>query len=97
MKTFLYQESEFTTENQMASKSELPMMNVINMALKNKIMTLKNLIEMKEMTLNDPKFDIKKSLDTLMGNMESFFFVWMSWISVVTMMVSSEAATRGVR
>ena len=97
MKTFLYQESEFTTENQMASKSELPMMNVINMALKNKIMTLKNLIEMKEMTLNDPKFDIKKSLDTLMGNMKSFFFVWMSWISVVTMMVSSEAATRGVR
>ena len=35
------------------------------MPLKNKIIILKNQIEMKQMTLNDPKFDIKKSLDTL--------------------------------
>ena len=35
------------------------------MTLKNKIATLKNLIEMKQMTLNDTKFVIKKSLDTL--------------------------------
>ena len=35
------------------------------MPLKNKIMILKNQIEMKQMTLNDPKFDIKKSLDAL--------------------------------
>ena len=28
-------------------------------------MTLKNLIEMRQMTLNDTKFDIKKTLDTL--------------------------------
>ena len=31
------------------------------MTLKNKITTLKNLIEMRQLTLNDPKFDIKKS------------------------------------
>ena len=37
------------------------------MTLKNKTTTLKNLIKMREMTLNDPKFDIKKSLDTLKG------------------------------
>ena len=35
------------------------------MTLKNKIIALKNLIEMKQITLNDPKFDMKKSLDTL--------------------------------
>ena len=35
------------------------------MTLKNKIITLKNLIEMWQMTRNDPKFYIKKSLDTL--------------------------------
>ena len=35
------------------------MMNIINMTLKNKITTMKNLIEMKQMTLNDPKFDIR--------------------------------------
>ena len=37
------------------------------MTLKNTITTLKNLIKMREMTLNDPKFDIKKSLDTMKG------------------------------
>ena len=37
----------------------------INMTLKSKIATLKNLIEMWQMNLNDPKFDIRKSLDTL--------------------------------
>ena len=57
-KTFLYQESEFSMENQMAWRSDLPMMNTINM-------TLKNLTEFRQMTLNDPKFDIKKFLDTL--------------------------------
>ena len=41
------------------------MMSIKNMTLKNKITTLKNLIEMKQMTLNDPKFDIQKLLDTL--------------------------------
>ena len=35
------------------------------MTLKNKIKTLKNLIGMRQMTLSDPKFDIKKSLETL--------------------------------
>ena len=54
MKTFLYQESEVSRANQMAWRSELPMMNIINMTLKNKIMALKNLSEMREMTLNDP-------------------------------------------
>ena len=42
----------------MAWRSELPMMNIINMTLKN---TTKSLIKMKQMTLNDPKFDIKKT------------------------------------
>ena len=36
------------------------------MTLKNKITTLKNLIEMRQMTLIDPKFDIKKTRDTLL-------------------------------
>ena len=49
----------------MAWRSELPMISIKNMTLKNKITTLKNLIEMKQITLNDPKFDIKKLLDTL--------------------------------
>ena len=62
MKTFLYQEFEFPVENQTASRSELPMMNIVNMTLKKKITTLKNLAEMRQMTLNDPKFDIKISL-----------------------------------
>ena len=66
MKTFLYQESEFSVENQVAWISELPMTNIIHMTLKNKITILKNLIEMREMTLNDPKFDVSKSLDTLL-------------------------------
>ena len=35
--------------------------------MKNIITTLKNLIEMWQMTLNHHKFDIKKSLDTLYG------------------------------
>ena len=66
MKTFLYQESEFSVENQMAWRPELQMVNIINMTLKSKITTQKNLIEMRPMTLNYPKFDIKKSLDTLL-------------------------------
>ena len=40
--------------------------------MKNKITTLKNLIEMRQMTLNDLKFDIKKSLD----NLCKLFFHW---------------------
>ena len=40
----------------MARRSELPMRNIIN-NLKYKIMTLKNLIEMRQMSLNDPKTD----------------------------------------
>ena len=65
MKTFFFRESEFSVENQMTWRSELPMMNIINMTLKNKITALKNLIEMRLMTPNDPKFDIKKSLAVL--------------------------------
>ena len=42
METFLFRESE------------LPMINVINMTLKYKIATLKNLTEMRQMTLSDP-------------------------------------------
>ena len=49
----------------MVCRSELSTRNIINMTLKNKIIALKNLIEMKQITLNDPKFDMKKSLDTL--------------------------------
>ena len=37
------------------------------MTLKNKFMTLKNLIEMRQITLNDPKFDIKKLLGILIN------------------------------
>ena len=36
------------------------MMNVINISLKNKTANLKNLTEMRQMTLNDTKFDTKK-------------------------------------
>ena len=53
----LYEES--------AWRSKLPMMNIVNMTLKNKIATLNNFMEMRHMTLNDPKLDIKRSLDTL--------------------------------
>ena len=52
-------------ENQLACRSELPIIDIINMTPKKKITSLKNLIEMREITLNDPNFDIKKSLDTL--------------------------------
>ena len=45
-------------ENQMTWRSELPMINIMNTNLKNKITTLKNVIEMREMTLNDTTFDI---------------------------------------
>ena len=58
------------------------MMNIINMTLKNKIGTLKNLIEMRQMTLNDPNFDIKKSSDTLQKNL--VFFV----ISIISILVN---------
>ena len=73
MKTFLNRESEVSIENQRAWRSELPMMNIINMTLKNKITTLKNLTEMRQMTLNVPKFDIKKSLDNLSVLTSQFF------------------------
>ena len=46
-------------------RSKLPIINIGKMTLKSKITTLKNFIEMRHMTLNNPKFDIKKSLDTL--------------------------------
>ena len=36
------------------------------MTLKKKIMTLKSLVEMKQMAVNDPKCDLQKSLDTLL-------------------------------
>ena len=42
----------------MTWRSELPMINIMNTNLKNKITTLKNVIEMREMTLNDTTFDI---------------------------------------
>ena len=50
------------------------MTNIITMTLKNKTTTLKNLIKMREMTLNDPKSHIKKSLDTLKG--VGHIYVW---------------------
>ena len=65
IKTLRYRESEFSMENQLACRSELPIIDIINMTLKKKITSLKNLIEMRQITLNDPNFDIKKSLDTL--------------------------------
>ena len=63
MKSYLYQESEFSMENQMAWRSELPMMSIINITPKNKITTLKNHIEMSEMTQNDPKFDFNSDVN----------------------------------
>ena len=64
MNTFLNPASEFSIDNH---DMEIKITNedYINMTLKNKIITLKSLIEMWKMTVNDPKFDIKKSLDTL--------------------------------
>ena len=43
----------------MTWRSELPVINIINMTLKNKITTFNNLIETRKTTLNDPRFDIK--------------------------------------
>ena len=66
MKTFLYQEYELSVDNLMAWRSELSMMNIIHMTLKSNTTTLKNLTEMKEVTLNYPKCSISKSVDTLL-------------------------------
>ena len=41
------------------------MMNIVNMTLKKKITTLKNLDQMRQMTLKEPKLDVEKSLDIL--------------------------------
>ena len=57
-------------------ESESPMINIVNMTLKNKITTLKNLIEMNQMTVNNPKFDVKKLLDSLI----KFFVIFSSLI-----------------
>ena len=57
----------------MAWRSELPTVNIINMTLKNKITLLKNLIETRQMTLKDLKFDVKKSLDTRCNKQRPFF------------------------
>ena len=57
-------------------ESESPMINIVNMTLKNKITTLKNLIEMNLMTVNNPKFDVKKLLDSLI----KFFVIFSSLI-----------------
>ena len=51
------------------------LMNVVNMTLNKKITTLKNLIGMRQMTLNDPKFDLKISLNTQRYLNEIFDFV----------------------
>ena len=61
----------------MACRSELPIMNFINMTLKKRVLTLKNL--MREKGLNDIKFNIKKSLDTLIKKDDSFVckYMWM--------------------
>ena len=39
--------------------------DIVSMILKKKIMTLKNLVEMKQMTWNYPKFDLQKLLETM--------------------------------
>ena len=57
-------------------ESESPMINIVNMTLKNKITTLKNLIEMNQMTVNNPKFDVKKLLDSLI----KFFVIFSSLV-----------------
>ena len=75
MKTFLYRESEFSVDNQMAWQSELPTRNIIKITLKNKITTRENLIEVRQMIMNDPKFDIKKSLDTLLKVAKAHLFL----------------------
>ena len=57
-------------------ESESPMINIVNTTLKNKITTLKNLIEMNQMTVNNPKFDVKKLLDSLI----KFFVIFSSLV-----------------
>ena len=57
-------------------ESESSMINIVNMTLKNKITTLKNLIEMNQMTVNNPKFDVKKLLDSLI----KFFVIFSSLV-----------------
>ena len=59
MKNFLYWELKSFMESQMVWRSDYQW-SMIDM-------TLKNFIEVRQMTLNDPKFDIKKSLDTLLS------------------------------
>ena len=50
----------FENETFLYRESELPMMNIINMTVKYKIATLKNLTEMRQMILRDPEFSNKK-------------------------------------
>ena len=75
MKTFLYQESEFSMDNQMAWRSELPMMNIINMTLKIRLWPWKISLKWARwlwMTLNL----ILKTLDTLFLKIDIQIFVF---------------------
>ena len=75
MKTFLYQESEFSVDNQMAWRSELPMMNIINMTLKIRLWPWKISLKWARwpwMTLNL----ILKTLDTLFLKIDIQIFVF---------------------
>ena len=44
----------------------------VNATLKKKVTTLKNITKMSQMTLTDPKFDLKNLLDTLNQNFVTF-------------------------
>ena len=75
--TFIYDMESTGTESwdKMAWLWRFPMMNIVKQVPEKKITTRKNLIEMRQIILHDPIFDLKISLDTLVQLTMSFLLV----------------------
>ena len=75
--TFIYDMESTGTESwdKMAWLWRFPMMNIVKQVPEKKITTRKNLIEMRQIILHNPKFDLKISLDTLVQLTMSFLLV----------------------
>ena len=83
--TFIYDMESTGTESwdKMAWWWRFPMMNIVKQVPEKKITTRKNLIEMRQIILHNPKFDLKISLDTLVQLTMSFLLVSTAWNLIV--------------
>ena len=83
--TFIYDMESTGTESwdKMAWLWRFPMMNIVKQVPEKKITTRKNLIEMRQIILHNPKFDLKISLDTLVQLTMSFLLVSTAWNLIV--------------